>query len=173
VTALDRLNTLPPADAIARLRDACGARRWAEAVAAARPFADGGALGAASEAAFDALGADDWEEAFAAHPRIGESAAASHQSERGRSWSAGEQSRAAAAGDGVRAALAEGNRRYAERFGRTYIVCATGRTAEELLAILESRLGNEPEEELRVATREQRRITRLRLDKMLAGGSGP
>jgi OHCU decarboxylase len=169
VTALERLNRLPAADAAERLRDGCAAWRWASSVAAARPFASRDELLAAAERAFDGLNSDDWLEAFASHPRIGEAAAASHQSGRGKGWSAAEQQGSSGASADVRAALAEGNRRYAERFGFTYIVCATGKSAEEMLALLEARLGNELAQELRVAAEEQRKITRLRLDKMLAG----
>jgi OHCU decarboxylase len=167
-SALESINRADPASATARLLDCSGSRRWAAAMAAERPFADREAIHAAAERQFDALAESDWLEAFAAHPRIGAAAGSGHQSVRAGHWSAGEQARAADAGDEDRRALAAGNAAYAGRFGYTFIVCATGRTAGEMRADLEARLGNSPAEELAVAALEQRRITRLRLDKMLA-----
>jgi allantoicase len=137
----------------------CGSRRWAAAVAAGFPFVDGAALMAAADRAWWSLEPADWLEAFAAHPRIGESG--------GGAWSKGEQAGAAGAAEATRRALAEGNQAYEQRFGHIYIVCATGRSADEMLALLGARLGNEPDAELRVAAEEQRRITRLRLMKWL------
>ena len=109
---------------------------------------------------------------FAAHPRIGGGPDTGAQSARGERWSELEQADAALEprrDDALRAELSEGNRRYERRFGFTYVVCATGRSAAEMLALLRSRLGNEPALELGVAAAEQRRITRLRLERMLLG----
>ena len=164
---LGRLNALSAADAEAELLACCGSRRWAREMAARRPFADVAALLAAADEVWWALGPDDWHEAFRAHPRIGERKAAPAQGARAASWSAQEQ--AGAAGDDVAAALAEGNRAYEERFGHIYIVCATGKTADEMLAILRARLANDAATELRAAAAEQAKITRLRLEKLLAG----
>jgi OHCU decarboxylase len=171
MTALAELNAADGEEAIARFLDLCGSRRWAAAMAAARPFAGRAALTAAAETAFDELSSDDWLEAFGAHPRIGAAAASGHQSCRGERWSEGEQASAADASDHDRRALAAGNSAYADRFGYTYIVCATGRSAAELRANLEARLENEPATELSTAASEQRKITRLRLDKMLDQGA--
>lgn len=169
MSALDELNALDAAAARARFADCCGSRRWLEAMLAARPFADRGELHAAAERAFAALGPDDWRAAFAAHPRIGAAAASGRQSARGERWSSGEQAGARDASDADRRALAAGNDAYFERFGYTFIVCATGRSAAEMRAILERRLANDAQSELAEAAIEQRRITALRLDKMLAG----
>ncbi|HEU0054537.1 MAG TPA: 2-oxo-4-hydroxy-4-carboxy-5-ureidoimidazoline decarboxylase, partial [Longimicrobium sp.] len=147
----------------------CGSSRWAKAVAARRPFADEAALFAAADEAWWALEPDDWHEAFRAHPRIGEKKAEAGQTAREAAWSAGEQAGMRGAGDEVAAALAEGNRAYEARFGHIYLVRATGRSAAELLEILRARLGNDAETELRVAAGEQANITRLRLEKLLAG----
>jgi OHCU decarboxylase len=168
MSGLDTLNAMTREAAVARLLDACGSRRWAAAMAAARPFAGSAALVDAADAAFDGLSEADWLEAFTAHPKIGAEPASGHQSAHGERWSAGEQARAAGASDVDRRALAAGNAAYAERFGYTFIVCATGRSAAEMRAILERRLGNDPATELATAAAEQRKITRLRLDKMLA-----
>lgn len=165
---LDALNALPAGEAEARFLTCCHAARWAREMAARRPFADAGALLRAADEAWWALGAADWEEAFAAHPRIGERAPAPAQTEREAAWSRQEQAGAASAPADVAGALAEGNRAYEERFGRTYIVCATGKSAAEMLEILRGRLGNDPATELRAAAAEQARITRIRLEKLLA-----
>ncbi|HEY4026956.1 MAG TPA: 2-oxo-4-hydroxy-4-carboxy-5-ureidoimidazoline decarboxylase, partial [Candidatus Dormibacteraeota bacterium] len=156
---LERLNRLPAAAAEAELHDCCGSGRWAAAVAAGRPYPTPAALHAAAERAWWALDEAGWQEAFAAHPRIGERAGA---------VSRREQQALDGASAETLAALAEGNRRYEERFGRIFLVCATGRTASEMLAQLRQRLGNDPETELRVAAGEQARITRLRLERLLA-----
>jgi len=113
---------------------------------------------AAAERAWWGLGPDDWREAFAAHPRIGE---------RGPdAWSAAEQAGMSSAADATRRALAAGNRAYEERFGQVFLICAIGRSAADMLADLERRLGNDPVTELRVAAAEQAKITRLRLEKL-------
>ena len=166
---LDRLDALPAAEAEAELLACCGSRRWARETAARRPFGDVGALLAAADEVWWALGPDDWHEAFRAHPRIGERKAAPAQTARAAGWSAQEQSSAAGAAAEVAEALAEGTRAYEDRFGHIYIVCATGKTAEEMLAILRARLANDPATELRAAAAEQAKITRLRLEKLLAG----
>jgi OHCU decarboxylase len=170
LSALGRLNALPPADAERELLACCGSRRWARRVAAARPFPDAAALLDRADAVWGELDEADWREAFRAHPRIGEREAEAGQTGRERDWSAGEQAGMDTAAEATRRALAEGNRAYEERFGFIYIVCATGRTADELLALLRERLANDPAAEIRAAAEEQRRITRLRLEKLLAAG---
>lgn len=126
------------------------------------------ALEQAAEVALDQLDRDDWLEAFSHHPRIGDAASLRQRfGARSGAWSEGEQSAAAGADDAVLAALADANRRYEQRFGYVFIVCATGKSAEEMLALLEARLGNPAEQELAIAAAEQRKITRLRLEKWL------
>ncbi len=166
---LDRLNALPGDEAAAAFLACCGSTRWARELAVRRPFAEVAALLAAADEVWWSLAPDDWDEAFRAHPRIGERKAVPPQSAQAAAWSAQEQSGAATAAGEVAAALAEGNRAYEKRFGRIYIVCATGKTAEEMLAILRARLANDPATELRAAAAEQAKITRLRLEKLLAG----
>jgi OHCU decarboxylase len=124
-----------------------------------RPFQDLDALLAASDRVWWSLGRGDWLEAFAAHPRIGK---------RGDRRSREEQAGALAAGADALAELAEANQIYESRFGHLFIVCATGKGAAELLGILRQRLANDPETELRVAAEEQRKITHLRLEKLLS-----
>jgi OHCU decarboxylase len=166
---LGRLNALPSAAAEAELLACCGSRRWARELAARRPFAAPSALLAAADEVWGSLAAEDWHEAFRAHPRIGERKAAPTQGARAAAWSAGEQSGASASSAAVAEALAEGNRAYEARFGHIYIVCATGKTGDEMLAILRARLANDAATELRAAAAEQAKITRLRLEKLLAG----
>jgi OHCU decarboxylase len=158
---LDRLNRLPHAVAEAELLGCCASRRWAAEVVAGRPYPTTDALQAAGERAWWALGEADWLEAFAAHPRIGDR-------DRADPSARAEQRGVAGASAEILAALAEGNRRYEERFGRVFLVFATGRTADEMLALLRRRLGNDPAAELRLAAGEQARITRARLERLLA-----
>ena len=157
------LNDLAPRQAREVLRSCCGASRWVRAMAARRPYASLDDLMLAADAAWEETGPEDWEEAFAHHPRIGESHASTPVSETAREWSAGEQGGVAKAEAAVRTGLALGNREYERRFGRIFIVSAGGRSPEDLLENLRSRLSNSPAEELRIAAVEQAKITRQRL----------
>jgi allantoicase len=162
--AVSRLDRLPPAAAVTALLACCGSGAWARGVAARRPLRDARALHAAADEVWAGLGGDDWLEAFAAHPRIGERTAAHDTGARSRGWSGREQ---AGVRDTDRDALAEVNRAYEQRFGWILLVCATGLDSTTILARARERLGNDPDTELRVAAEEQRRITHLRLDKLL------
>ncbi len=163
-----RLNALPAAAAVAELLRACGSRRWAERLAARRPFQGEAGLFAAAEAVFDGLDREDWLEAFRAHPRIGDRAALRARFPTTGAWSEEEQAGAAAAGEEVLAAIEEAQRSYEVRFGHLFIVCASGKSAPEMLALLRARLQDSPGAELAVAAAEQRKITRLRLERILA-----
>ena len=167
MSGLARLNALPAEDAEAALLACCGSRAWARGVAARRPFASEEALFAAADAVWWSLDREAWLEAFRSHPRIGERKAEAGQTAREQGWSRGEQAGMDAAGEQTRRAMAELNRRYEERFGYIYLVCAAGKSADELLAMLEQRLQNSPEAEIMVAAEEQAMITRLRLKKLL------
>jgi len=156
--SVSELDELPAALATDALVACCGASRWVAEMVARRPYHTLDAVLAESDEVWWSLDPDDWREAFAHHPRIGDLAAGEP---------AREQAGMDAATDDVRAALAEANREYERRFGHIYIVCATGKSAGEMLALARSRLTNDPEAELRVAAEEQRRITRLRLEKLL------
>jgi allantoicase len=164
---LRQLNAMDEPEIRATLADFCGAPVWIERMAASRPFATPAAVLAAADKAAAAVGPDDWREAFRHHPRIGERAAERPQSGAAQAASTQEQSAAQDAPPSDRAALAEENRAYEERFGYVFIVCATGKTAPEILAILRDRMKNDPDTELRAAAAEQRRITTLRLEKLL------
>jgi 2-oxo-4-hydroxy-4-carboxy-5-ureidoimidazoline decarboxylase len=165
---LDELNALASERAAQVFRACCGASRWIDAMVARRPFASTGAAISMADDIWLAMGPDDWREAFAHHPRIGERAAAKPQDERAAEWSAGEQSSVANADATIQDELAGINRAYEARFGYIYIVCASGRSADELVEIARRRLTNAPDDELRVAAEEQRQITRLRLRKLLS-----
>jgi allantoicase len=136
-------------------------------MAAARPFAGTERLRATADKCFGELAREDWLEAFRAHPRIGEkqAAAQSAESPAAAGWSEQEQAPARAARAEAFAALAEANRAYEAKFGHIFIVCAAGKSAEEMASLCCERMGNDPEKELRVAAEEQRRITHLRLEK--------
>lgn len=161
------LDDLSEAEASAALRLCCGSHRWVDAMLIARPF--GTALRARDQAdrVWNGLSREDWLEAFNHHPRIGENKAAIAQDARGAALSSQEQSRVADANDSIRQQLARINAEYERRFGYIYIVCASGRAAEELLANAQTRMGNDPETELRGAAEEQRKIMQLRLSKLL------
>ncbi len=165
--SISRLNELSANDAQAEFLKCCGSQRFASAMTAARPFANVDELLMKADRTWSALGFDDWLEAFRSHPKIGEKKAAAAQSKEAQQWSAQEQSGIDHAAADTMAALAEGNRDYEHRFGFIFIVCATGRSSEEMLAILRARLQNDAETEIAVAAEEQRKITRLRLEKLL------
>jgi len=168
---LARLNAAPRAEARAEFLRCCGSARWAEAMVSGRPYADAPALLAAAEGAWSATGPEDWLEAFRHHPRIGDRAGLEARFAGTRAWSAGEQGGVATADTRVLDALHEGNRAYETRFGHVFLVCATGKSAAEMLDLLRRRLHNAPADELRVAAAEQAKITRLRLEKLLREAS--
>lgn len=167
-TALERLNALPSEEAEARLLSCCGSSEWARRVAAARPFGSEGELAQAADRIWRGLSRADWLEAFAAHPKIGSRVAPGPGQSCG--WSREEQRGTDGASTETLASLAAANRDYEGRFGHIFIVCASGRTADEMLSLAGQRLGNDPESELAIAAEEQRKITRLRLEKLLAPG---
>ena len=109
----------------------------------------------------------DWKEAFSHHPKIGDTASLKKKFSSTAQWASGEQSGVNAASQQTIEALAEGNRKYEDKFGYIFIVCATGKTAEEMLEILTSRLSNDPKDEIEIAADEQNKITKLRLEKLL------
>jgi OHCU decarboxylase len=164
---IGKLNRLTAEEARAALLACCGSTRWASEVAALRPFWDVGQLLNIGGRVWRELPREDWLEAFRAHPKIGESKAEKETGAEAERWAEGEQARAREASDETLGALSEANREYEERFGFIFIVCAAGRSAEEMLALLRGRIDNDPEAELRVAATEQWRITELRLRKFL------
>jgi len=165
---LEQWNRLPVDDAVKEILPCCDSTAWAGGMAARRPFSDVTTLLAASDETWSNLTAADWMEAFRSHPRIGESRAAQSGSVQSATWSAQEQRNIAAAGETVKIALAEANQEYEKRFRHIFIVCATGKSAAEILEILRRRLQNDGPTELREAAEQQRHITRIRLTEWLA-----
>ena len=163
---LAAVNGLPQADAAAGFSRCCGSSRWVDAMLLGRPFASTAALHEAARTAWRALDREDWLEAFAQHPRIGDLEAMRKRF--AATWSQGEQHAAAGADEKTLAALMAGNLEYERRFGHIFIVCATGRSAADMLEDLRERLRASPAAELRKAASEQEKITALRLDKWLA-----
>lgn len=163
----ERFNRLARQKVIKSLLDCCGCRKWADHMSQQRPFASRSELFETADKIWTELGEEDWREAFGHHPPIGGQRAKARQSLTASQWSASEQSTAQTAAPEVQSALADGNRAYAEKFGYVFLICATGKTSEEILRALRQRMSNNSELESRVAAEEQRKITRLRLEKLL------
>lgn len=157
---LDLWNAMEAQEAAAQAIDLCGSRAWARCLAQARPLASPEDFRRAAEDCWKTLAERDWIEAFAAHPRIGDRRAAG--------MAAREQSAVADARAATLEDLDCANRDYEERFGRVFLVCASGKSAAEMLAVCRRRLHNDPRTELAVSAQEQKMITRLRLEKWLA-----
>jgi len=167
MSELDWLNGLGPETAEAEFLKCCGSKAWVSRMVKEIPFADPASLLNKADLVWWSLEPEDWLQAFRSHPKIGEKKAEQPQSTAAKAWSEQEQSGTAGSTLDIMSALAAGNQAYAERFGYIFIVCATGKSAEEMLAILQSRLDNAPLEELRIAAEEQSKITKLRLRKLI------
>lgn len=165
--SIGRLNELPADVAEAEFLKCCGAQRWAQAMTAARPFGGLDEMLAKADSLWWSLTEVDWLEAFRAHPKIGEKKAVTTQSAEAQKWSAQEQSGVAQASAQTISQLAERNSEYESRFGFIFIVCASGKSSKEMLAIIDDRIGNDRETEIRTAAAEQSKITRLRIEKLL------
>jgi len=163
---LETWNTADEAEALDEMLACCGARNWASAMVALRPIGNVFELSEAADRVWATMSEADWMEAFACHPRIGERKATQDVA-KSTTWSRQEQSSVAIAEANVLTQLTEGNAQYEGKFGFTYIVCATGKTADELLTILKRRLANDRATELREAAEQQRQITQIRLGKWL------
>lgn len=166
---LSRWNGLSHHDAAREILPCCGSQNWAASMASKRPIHDELSLTETSDAIWRGLGESDWLEAFGSHPRIGESNAEKPGTRQSSEWSSQEQQKAASADEAVQLALKWGNREYEQKFGRIFIVCATGKSAGEILEILRRRLHNDAATELRLAAEEQRQIMHIRLEKWISG----
>ncbi len=165
---LDKLNSLSHRDAVTLFRQCCGSLGWAEEMQKQRPFSSLDQLYSVADKVWKTLSVEDWKEAFTHHPKIGDIeglrkkfASTAHLAE-------GEQSGIAGTSEKVLKALSEGNQLYEAKFGYIFIVCATGKSAEEMLSLLNARLNNIPSEEITIAAGEQAKITRIRLEKILS-----
>jgi 2-oxo-4-hydroxy-4-carboxy-5-ureidoimidazoline decarboxylase len=159
-------NELDAEAAVREILPCCGSRAWAATLAARRPFTSEQQLFEASDTAWASLDEDAWREAFDSHPRIGQQHARAATAE-SLAWSSEEQRAAMSPDAAAKLALAEGNGQYEERFGRIFIVCAAGKSAAEILAILQRRMQNSAAAEMLEAAEQQRQITQLRLRRWL------
>lgn len=164
---LNHLNQLPRDEAAAEFAECCGSKRWAETMTERRPFERVEDLTQTASDVWWSLKHDDWLEAFRSHPKIGEKKAAETISTQSQQWSGQEQSGMRNAGDDTIETLAQLNREYEQKFGYIFIICATGKSADEMLALLRQRIGNDPDTELPIAAAEQAKITELRLKKLI------
>ena len=169
--SVEGLNALSAERASELFRACCGASRWVAAMVSRRPYFSRDAVFRAADDEWQSMDEVDWLEAFSHHPRIGESTSAAGSDATARGWSASEQGGVASAPEETRIGLARLNHDYETRFGFIYIVCATGRSATELLELARARMQNDRDTELRGAAEEQRKITRLRLEKLLDTGA--
>lgn len=165
---LERINQATTSEADSIFGDCCGSATWASMMTMVRPFNSEGELMNIAVAVWKDLQTEDRLEAFAAHPKIGEEKAASKQQARAAEWSAGEQAGMNSADGLLKQELAAANREYYEKFGFIFIVCATGKIAEEMLELCRARLANERETEIMIAADEQQKITEIRLRKLLS-----
>ena len=163
------LNSLPDVQALNELKSCCGSNLWAAEMARSRPFATFAQLLDTAQQVWWQLEPADWLEAFRSHPKIGQKKAETSASAQSQQWSRNEQSGMQQASAETAAALALLNEAYETRFGYIFIVCATGKSSEEMLAILRERIENEPDNELSIAAAEQAKITELRLKRLLGG----
>jgi 2-oxo-4-hydroxy-4-carboxy-5-ureidoimidazoline decarboxylase len=165
---LARWNQLQAEKAEEEILACCGSTAWARELVARRPLENELSVITASDEVWCQLETRDWMEAFSKHPRIGERKAPPTASTRSAAWSTEEQQNVTASEEAVQLALADANQEYEQQFGRVFIVCATGKSAREMLEILRRRLRNDDGAELQEAAEEQRKITNIRLKKWLS-----
>jgi OHCU decarboxylase len=158
---------MSPRQAEEELLKCCGSKNWAHQMVAARPFASLDELITGADRIWWLLNPQDWLEAFHSHPKIGEKKAAAEVAVEAQRWSEDEQSSIRNAAQQILDELADLNRAYENKFGYIFIVCASGKTSEQMLTILRVRLENNVDDELRIAAAEQAKITELRLKKLL------
>ncbi|GHD25547.1 2-oxo-4-hydroxy-4-carboxy-5-ureidoimidazoline decarboxylase [Parahalioglobus pacificus] len=161
------LNQASQQEAAQLLRQCCTSEKWISRLLQARPFADAQGLAAAADKAWRDLAEIDYLEAFDGHPKIGDVNSLKAKYANTKALAGGEQSAVDTASDEVLAALAEGNRAYDDKFGFIFIVFATGKSAAEMLELLQARLPNDRDTEMRNAAEEQRKIFQLRLETLL------
>ena len=164
---LEYFNQLEETEGAAQLTRCCGARKWVRHMLKARPFSDAQSLFDEAEKYWKLCKREDYLEAFEQHPKIGDLKSLQEKFASTKAWASGEQSGVESAKPETILHLAEGNRFYEDKFGHIFIVCATGKSAQEMLGLLNERLLNEADQELHVAAEEQMKITRIRLQKML------
>lgn len=164
---VDELDAMAADDAGEQLRACCGSSRWVSDMVSRRPFHSFDAVSKAADDAWSKCGEKDWLEAFDHHPRIGGTESAATRSVTAKSWASGEQAAVESASGELLAELAAVNAAYERKFGHIYIVYAAGRNTEEMLDMAKARMTNDVGTELQIAAEEQRKITQLRLKKLL------
>ena len=164
---LEQLNQLPADEAATAFAQCCVSQRWIQQMVAARPFLSAEQLQQQAENFWQALAEADYLEAFEGHPKIGDVSSLQQKYASTKALAAGEQSSVNAANDAIINALAEGNQSYEQRYGFIFIVCASGKSAAEMLALLPARLSNNRATEVQNAADEQAKITRIRINKLL------
>ncbi|TNE52845.1 MAG: 2-oxo-4-hydroxy-4-carboxy-5-ureidoimidazoline decarboxylase [Bacteroidetes bacterium] len=165
---LEEFNQLSEKEAFDSLYQCCASEKWASQVSKQRPYSSLQALLWAADQSWEQCGPEDTLEAFAGHPKIGDVKSLAKKYAATKSWAGNEQSGVDAASQSTIEALATGNQEYEKRYGYIFIVCATGKSADEMLDILNSRMNNEAETEFKIARGEQHKITHIRLKKLIA-----
>ena len=165
---LEELNELPLSKLKEELSKCCGSSAWVDQISSLFPFADKVSLFEEADEVWNSLGKQDWLEAFKHHPKIGDITSLKEKFASTAKWASGEQASVQEASQQTIEQLAEGNKQYQDKFGYIFIVCATGKSADEMLNVLQSRLPNSAEEEIKIAAAEQAKITKIRLGKLLS-----
>ena len=164
---IEELNQLPKGELEEALSRCCGATNWVKGMVASFPVKDKADLLQKAEKVWVACSEEDWREAFTHHPKIGDLGSLKKKFGATSQWAEGEQAAVKHTTEEVLQALAKANRLYEEKFGYIFIVCATGKSADEMLRMLQSRLSNSPGEEIKISMNEQNKITQLRLQKLI------
>ena len=166
--SVEEINEMSKAEIWIALHNCCGSNNWVKKMSDARPYESLEAIFTLAENIWSRLDEEDFLSAFSHHPKIGDTESLKKKFADTAHWAGNEQSGVNTATDDVIEALAKGNMEYENKFGYIFIVCATGKSAQEMLDILEARLRNEPDDELIIAAAEQAKITDLRLRKWIA-----
>jgi len=166
--SIEELNDLPKPLFLNEMKICCASSRWVEDMYSLRPFSGMNDLMDKADKAWQSTGEEDWLEAFSHHPKIGDLESLEKKFKSTKELAGLEQSSVKTATSDTLQALADGNEEYEKKFGYIFIVCATGKSAEEMLNILNQRIVNSREDELRIAAKEQHKITKLRLQKIIS-----
>lgn len=164
---LQELNCLPIDRAKHLFMQCCTSEKWIEKMVASRPFTDTNGLRETADSIWNHLNEKDYLEAFDGHPKIGDIGSLKAKYANTKELASGEQSGASNTTDEIIVELAKSNRAYEEKYGFIFVVCATGKSAREMLSLLKNRLKNDRQQELEIASEEQRKIFHLRLEKLL------